>query len=165
MEQEDVQARLNAALERFRAEDMYLLENDLNERCIASRLALHLQRVFPDHKVDVEYNRAGEVEKRVRISAECDTRKNRKGDPLAVPDVIVHQRGDAGPNVLVLEFKKPSNPEGWDCDRERVIAFREYLNYEFGALIECETEKRHNAGIRVATWIDDDGCVDVPEQL
>ena len=155
MEEQDVRQRLDTALGRLRAEDLYLLENDLSERCIAARLALHLQREFPDHKVDVEYNRAGEVAKRVPLSAECDTRENRVGNPLAVPDVIVHQRGDAGPNILVLELKKTSNPEGWDCDRERVQNFRKRLDYEFGALIECETRKGEAATVSVAEWVGD----------
>jgi len=153
MERGDVQERLNRALVRLVAEDRYLLEKDLSERCIAARLALHLQPEFPDHKVDVEYNRLGEIKKRVPLSEDCDTRKNREGDPLAVPDVIVHQRGEAGPNILVLELKKTSNPEGWDCDRERVLAFRKHLGYEFGALIECETREGYAAGIAIAGWV------------
>ena len=36
------------------------------------------------------------------------------GEALAVPDVIVHRRGQDGPNVLVLELKKTSNPAGWN---------------------------------------------------
>ena len=80
------------------------------------------------------------------------TRWNRDGEALAVPDVIVHQRGDQGPNVLVLELKKTSNPAGADCDRERVLAFREHLDYEFGALVECETRHGHSPGIRVSEW-------------
>ncbi len=112
MERAEVIERLNRALGKFREIDRYLLDNDLSERCIASRLAMYLQDAFPDHDVDVEYNRAGEIAKRVPLSKDCDTRKNRDGHPLAVPDVIVHKRGPDGPNVLVLEFKKTSNVEG-----------------------------------------------------
>src|SRR5216684_8613650 len=72
--------------------------------CICNEWArMHLQDQFPDHKVDVEYNRAGEIAKRVPLSQQCAKRWNRDGEALAVPDVIVHRRGDAGPNVLVLE--------------------------------------------------------------
>ena len=42
-----------------------------------------------------------------------------------VPDVIVHRRGHDGPNILVLELKKTTNPERRGTrDRERVRAFR-----------------------------------------
>jgi hypothetical protein len=156
MDRHDVEERLNKALQRLRDEDALLLENDLSERCIAARLALHLQPEFPGYKVDGEYNRAGEIKKRVPLSEECDTRKNREGSPLAVPDVIVHRRGDNVANVLVLELKKTSNPTGWNCDRERVRAFREHLHYEFAALIECETRYGAVPGIVIADWFDDE---------
>lgn len=156
MERQDVEERLKRALQRLGDEDALLLENDLSERCIAARLALYLQPEFTGHKVDVEYNRAGEIKKRVPLSEECDTRKNREGNPLAVPDVIVHHRGDNAENILVLELKKTSNPAGWDCDRERVRAFREHLDYEFAALIECETREGEVASIVIADWFDDE---------
>lgn len=155
MEREDVEARLDRALRTLRGADLYLLQNDLSERCIASRLAMYLQREFPEHHVDVEYNRAGEIKKRVPLSPDCARRRNRDGEALAVPDVIVHQRGEDGPNVLVLELKKTSNPAGWNCDRERVSAFREHLGYEFGALIECETRANHDVGVTIAEWYGD----------
>jgi hypothetical protein len=59
MERDVVWNGLNSALDRFLAEDLYLLEKKLSERCMAARLAFHLQGQFPDHKVDVEYNRKG----------------------------------------------------------------------------------------------------------
>lgn len=66
-----------------------------------------------------------------------------------------HQRGEDGPNVLVLELKKTTNPEGMDCDLARVLAFRVELDYEFGALIECETRRQRGAGVRVAEFFGD----------
>jgi hypothetical protein len=153
MERQVVFAKLQEAIDWFTADDQYLLDNDLSERCIASRLAMYLQAAFPDHDVDVEYNRAGEIAKRVPMSEECDTRENRDGNPLAVPDVIVHKRGPEGPNILVLELKKTSNQEGWNCDRERVHKFREHLDYEFGALIECETREWHDKSITIVEFV------------
>ena len=100
-------------------------------------------------------NRWGEIAKRVPLSQECAKRLNRDGEALAVPDVIVHRRGKDGLNILVLELKKTSNPAGWDCDRKRVLAFREHLGYEFGALIECETRRDEAYGIRISAWIGD----------
>jgi len=150
-----VEARLTKALQQLDTHDRHLLENDLSERCIASRLAFHLQAQFPEHHVDVEYNRADDIAKRVPISCECDTRKNREGDPLAVPDVIVHRRGPAGPNVLVLELKKTTNPESRACDLERVQKFREHLDYDFGALIECETRAGRQPKSTVTDWFGD----------
>jgi hypothetical protein len=100
MERAEVQDRLEAALTSFRIEDHYLLEHDLGERCIAARLALHLQRVFPEYSVDVEYNRAGDLAKRLSVPEECANSFDDDGRALVVPDVIVHKRGPDGPNVL-----------------------------------------------------------------
>lgn len=155
MEFEEVKQLLDAALAKAADTDRYLLEHDLSERCIASRVALHLQALFPDHFVDVEYNRVGLSPKRVGLPAECANYRNKDGESLAVPDVIVHHRGPEGPNLLVLEFKKTSNPKGFDCDRLRIYAFREQLGYDYGALVECETQPGHEPGIRVIEWLHD----------
>jgi hypothetical protein len=72
---------------------------------------------------------------------------------VAVPDVIVHRRGPAGPNVLVIEMKKTSNPAGMDCARLRIAAFREQLGYNFRALVECEMEFPNDPAVRIAEWI------------
>lgn len=155
MDLNEVQTRVAAALAGFTDADRYLLENDLSERCIAARFALHLQPLFPDYSVDVEYNREGRTPKYLALSDECANPdyRNEDGDSLVVPDLIVHSRGADGPNLLVLEFKKTTNRCGFDCDRERVIAFKNVLGYCFGALIECETRKGSDPAIRVAEWL------------
>ena len=40
MKREDVAGRLDRALQRLREADLYLLENDLSERCIAGAAQL-----------------------------------------------------------------------------------------------------------------------------
>ncbi|MCZ2075579.1 MAG: hypothetical protein HUU41_02950 [Bryobacteraceae bacterium] len=154
MDMHEIQARVSAALGSFVATDRYLLEYDLSERCISARIALHLQPLFPDHFVDVEYNRVGQPPKRLAISEDCANYRNKKGEALAVPDVIVHRRGPEGPNLLVMEFKKTSNPDGFDCDRQRIAAFKEQLGYRFGALVECETRRDREPDIRVIEWLE-----------
>ena len=155
MEEHEVRERLEAALVRLAETDLYLLEYDLSERCIAGRLAMYLQDVFPDHTVDIEYNRAGNIPKRLNLPDDCANYRDEHGEALVVPDVIVHQRGADGPNLLVLELKKTSNPARFHCDRRRVVAFREQLGYEYGALIACETRPHHTHGARVEAWIVD----------
>ena len=151
----EVRERLERALRRLLEADRYLLENDLSERCIAARLAMYLRDEFDEHDVDVEYNRAGDVAKRLRgLPKECYRRRNRQIEaPVAVPDVIVHHRGSGGPNLLVIEMKKTSNPAGKNCDRLRLAAFREQLGYRFGALVECETESPNEPAIGIAAWV------------
>lgn len=162
MDEAEVRRKLDEAIEGFLEEDLHLLENDLSERCIAARLAYHLQWEFLDHdelSVDVEYNRLGGNVKRLEnLPPDCRRRKNRdeplpQGNPAVVPDIIVHQRGKDGPNVLVIELKKTSNPEGSACDEIRIALFREQLEYECGALIECVTSGIENRTMRIVRWL------------
>ncbi|HKM89784.1 MAG TPA: hypothetical protein VJX29_04140 [Candidatus Acidoferrales bacterium] len=153
MQRDEVRARLEAALRMLVANDAYLLTHDLGERCIASRLAMYLQAEFREYAADAEYNRLGDIPKRLELPRECAGYRNEHGESLVVPDVLVHLRGPEGPNILVLEVKKTSNPSPRDCDRARVRAFREQLGYEFGALIECETRPSHEPGARVVEWL------------
>ena len=67
----------------------------------------------------------------------------------------MHRRGENGPDILVLELKKTSNPALRDCDRIRVHAFRAQLEYEFGVLIECETRDGWAPAVRISDWIAD----------
>jgi hypothetical protein len=102
MNEEDVQARLALALLRIAENDRHLLVVDISERCIASRLAMYLQNEFPDHHVDIEYNRDADTPKRLGIPEACANYVGPDGRALVVPDVIVHRRGADGPNVLIL---------------------------------------------------------------
>lgn len=153
MDEGDVRNILQNAVERLLDADRYLLENDLSERCIAARLAMYLQDLFDGYAVDVEYNRAGEAPKRLGLPEECGNYYGRDGVHLAVPDLIVHRRGSEGPNILVLEMKKTTNPETQECDRLRVHAFRDQLGYEFGALVTFETRPDHEPGVAQDEWI------------
>ncbi len=153
MDAEDVKRRLDCALMEVLQSDRYLLESDAGERSIAARLAMYLQNQFPEYKVDADYNRAGTMPKRLNLPPECAGYRNEDDQSLAVPDVIVHQRGPAGPNLLVLELKKTTNRDKGACDRIRLRAFREQLNYHYGALIVCETRRRHAPEIAIAEWL------------
>jgi hypothetical protein len=147
-----VRARLTEAVTRLNATDGYLLQNDLSERCIASRLAMYLQPLFPDHVVDVEYNRAGDIPKRLNLPDECANFRDADGRSLVVPDIIVHTRGPEGPNVLVVELKKTTNRDGPECDRKRVPAFVSQLGYACGALVLCETRSGQKNVATITDW-------------
>jgi hypothetical protein len=47
-------------------------------------------------------------------------------------------------------LKKIDDPRGPGCDRQRIRALKEQLQYEFGALVECETRLERGTFIRVA---------------
>jgi len=150
----EVRRRLEMAVHHLGESDRHLLETNVSERAIAARLAMHLQREFPEYKVDAEYNRQGENPKRLMLPEECAGYRNENDESLAVPDVIVHTRGPEGPNLLVLELKKTTNPDRGQCDRVRLRAFRERFDYRFGALILCETRRDRELGIAIREWLD-----------
>lgn len=105
--------RLKDALRQLVENDRHLLENDLSERCLAPRLAMYLQQVFPDHAVDIEYNRQGDIPKKLGLPNECANFWDEEGRAFVVPDVIVHQRGPEGPecsNPGIEENHQPSIP-------------------------------------------------------
>lgn len=158
MERDDVRRRLDAAVARLIQNDAYLFANNLGERCIAARLAMYLQGEFPEHAVDAEYNRDADTPKRLELPRECANYRERGnygegGESLVVPDVIVHRRGPEGPNILVLEVKKTTNPCAHDCDHARIHAFRAQYGYECAALIECETRPGREPAVRVEEWL------------
>ena len=98
-------------------------------------------------------NRDADTPKRLDLHKDCANYRNEHGESLVVPDVIVHKRGPEGPNILVLEVKKTSNPAPRDCDRARIHAFRAQYEYEFAALIECETRAGHEPAAGVVEWL------------
>lgn len=138
---DEVKRYLKQAIDRVKKADRHLFDVNASERCIAARLAMYLQEYFVEYDVDVEYNRDGDNSKELQGVAQCHPRKRDQRTPsgLVLPDVIVHRRGDNNSNLLVIEMKKASDPRGIDCDRQRLRAFRDQLNYKLGALVVCRT--------------------------
>lgn len=150
----NVKELLSVALIETVKRDAELFVSDAGERTIASRLAFRLQQSFPSWIVDTDYNRMNErVPKRVELPEHCARYRNEDGRALVLPDVIIHKRGPAGPNLLVLELKKTTNPDRGECDLVRLHAFRNQLNYLFGARIVCETRRGHTPEMAVADWL------------
>jgi hypothetical protein len=153
MEPEEVRKRLEAALRQLEENNSHLFEDNLSERCIASRLAMYLQNVFPEFSVDVEYNRKGVRPKTLDLPEECANYQTKNGEVLVLPDIIVHRRGEEGPNILALELKKTTNPGSRECDHMRIHAFREQLNYGSAAFVECETRPGRKPSAAIAEWL------------
>jgi len=152
MEPSLIRDALVRALGALNRNDRHLLVHDLSERCIASRLALHMQAEFTSYYVDVEYNRMGIEPKRLGLPSTCANALDANGQALVVPDIIVHRRGPEGPNPLVVELKKRSSSAGLNCDRLRVEAFVTQLGYRSGAVIECDTQAAVDSSASLAFW-------------
>src|SRR5437016_3684984 len=128
MERNEVERRLEEAIGVLCGRDHLLLEYEVGERAVASKLACHLAPLFPDYDVDVEYNRHGLDPKDLDLPSEC----RGGGTHLIVPDIIIHRRGNDDDNLLVIEVKKESNPESRICDRVKIDGMKRHYRYAFG---------------------------------
>jgi len=124
-EEPAVGAAVLNGLSRLFERDVQLLAINASEQAIAARLAQYLQPHFPDHHVDVEYNRMGEAPKKVAWSGRPDE---------VYPDIIVHLRM-TNTNVLAIELKKDSNPEKKEKDILKLGAYRRELGYSHALFI------------------------------
>ena len=91
-EQTRLKQIVSNAIKAFNDNELYLLENDLSERCICAKFAFYLQDEitrsdsYQDYIVDVEYNR-GAMGKDY-----APKRLHDNNTPITV-DLIVHKRG------------------------------------------------------------------------
>ncbi len=153
MEFEDVERRVEAALEMLNCADRALLHIDANERSITHKLAVHLQPLFRGWDVDCEYNRRGDKPKRFRFKPGETCLRKKKGGVF--PDIIIHHRGHDRENLLVIEAKKSSSRLDTSWDKEKLRKFTSPnggYNYAWGLLIifdvrsedaACELARKH----------------------
>jgi len=149
---------LSDALAKLMRVDGVLFERNVSERCICARVAFHLQNLVLAHdaegnwSVDVEFNR--DTHRNPKLLAElagCANRFTADGRAYVTPDLILHRRGPAGPNIFVAEVKTAVNRESRDCDRRRIEAFCRHYHYTQGALIEFETRSDRSVACGL-TW-------------
>lgn len=122
------------AMQKTVSENGYLvlLENeevqnrDIHEQALAHRLAVHLEHsgYFSGYNIDCEYNRDGEDPKR-------DTEKQ-----LFRPDIVVHVRGPAGPNFIMIETKK-FNDDAQELleAKEKLLSHKNQFGYDHAFLV------------------------------
>lgn len=145
---DDVTARavVEQAVEAWWLEVVASLPDRVNERAVTHRLAVHVEREIraldprvlaidclepADVHVDCEYNRYGRRPKTVHEAAErvaLGLRERRVGTRghKVIPDVIVHRRGEAGPNLIAIEVKRRGAPrEAVAWDKEKLRFYRE----------------------------------------
>jgi hypothetical protein len=71
--------------------------------------------------VDCEYNRNHDEPKRLELPVE-PSRSDDTNAKSVFPDIIVHHRNTQD-NLLVIEVKKSTNPDGGDFDKAKLRAF------------------------------------------
>ena len=129
-----IQTIVKKCLKNFQSEDIFLLENDVDERTISNRLAFYLQSEIPKFKVDCEYNRKEYEIKKIIAYKGSLPRK-------IYPDIIVHERGTNSNNLLVIEIKKQGNLEIENDEIKLKALTSEQYRYDFGLLIIFYTMK------------------------
>ncbi len=109
------------AIESFNANEKYLLENDLSERCVCAKFAMYLQHeifesvTYQDYIVDIEYNRGAR-------GKDYEPKELPNSNARITVDLVVHKRGYSEQirqhgvrqvigysNLICIEMKKPRN--------------------------------------------------------
>ena len=130
----NIERRLRKCLEELVKTDRELLDNDVNERSITHKLAEHIQREFKGWHVDCEYNRKGQMPKTLQAKYFAGVCADDVHARTVYPDIIIHHRG-VPDNLVAIEVKKRSNPDGLEMDRAKLAGFREEYGYRNTALV------------------------------
>lgn len=133
----EIEERVSKSLQQLLLEDSFLFTINASERALTHRLAVYLEQQFPEWNVDCEYNRAGDMVKKIPLAyIESPSGKPRK----VFPDIIVHQRG-MGNNLLAIEIKKTnkSNPTSDPFDIAKLRAYRDCYGYQHCYFISLKT--------------------------
>ena len=154
---------VEASIRAFNEQERYLMENDLNERCICARFAMYLeyqlhQMGIRDYVVDVEYDRG---------MAGCEQSRKQLANRKIIVDLIVHKRKlDAQygfRNLLCMEMEKSTNPMGCadDEDRLKKMTSLDYgFCYKAGVMLlvnmeraELQVKEVFHNGEKVEEWL------------
>ena len=131
----EVRERVLESIGQLYVDHIRLLEIDANERSITHWLANEVQARFQEWTVDCEYNRKGELPKKLKETDERVLIWNTDGR-TAYPDIIVHMREEPV-NLLILEAKKATSDDGPERDLEKLAFFGDHSDYRyrFGAFV------------------------------
>ena len=137
---DNILKNIKSALDILLEKDRTLFEINVAERTIAHQLACYLKIFFKEWDVDCEYNRnMSDIKKLKDLNEECYKSKNiNKNEFNVSPDIIIHKR-NSKTNYIAIEIKKDSNTTPFDCDIEKLQAFKEQLGYEYALFIILNT--------------------------
>lgn len=157
----DLRVALEKALADLCANHAHLFSVDANERSLTHWLAAILARLLPGADVDCEYNRSGNLPKRLLPSCALGVKADDTDAQSVYPDVIVHRRG-TDLNFLAIEAKKSTRARAVLEDIDKLKGYTEPvsvggLGYRFGALVVFET-KRSPPEARLHEWLAEQHC-------
>jgi hypothetical protein len=142
MEQENFLSKVDEAIRMVYTNDRDLLGLKVNERAIAHRLAVYLERAISGKEVDCEYNRYGSDlgPKTLPGIKNCSGKKE---TDWIIPDIIIHLRKSKDKdNLAVFEIKSHSKLD--DCDKRKLEGLTSKegrFKYDFGVGIEFHSDQ------------------------
>lgn len=131
MEKAALEEILSAALDALYAHDHAMIAVDVAERTLCARLSALLQPSFPYHAVHAEYNRHGVDPKEIDLPDANGVLTNTR----VFPDIIVHQPGHDGENILVIEAKKSTNAAPDEADLRKLEKIKDQIGYRFATFL------------------------------
>ncbi len=124
-----------AALKAFYAREAFLFEHDLGERALTHRLAVQLERQFPEFDVDCDFDRLGQRTVNLPHGSIVST-DDHLGKSI-YPDIVVHHRTVPN-NLLAIEVRKASNHQPIEHDRHKLRALTDphiWFAYGIGVMV------------------------------
>ncbi|MHB8165046.1 MAG: hypothetical protein ACYDDV_12040 [Methanoregula sp.] len=122
----EISQKVYFAIDSLFKNDNFLLTIGVHERTISHKLAEYLQAQFPDWNVDCEYNRKGNMVK--RLPRDCSEEEK------VYPDIIIHHRNTTE-NLLVIEIKSSNLPEKCDIEKLKLFTSDPNFKYTYGLFI------------------------------
>ena len=127
--------KIVAALGELYLREPFLFERDLGERALTHRLAVHIERQFPDFDVDCDFDRLGPRTLNLPRGSIVST-DDHLGKSV-YPDITVHRR-DVPDNLIALEIRKDANHQPIEHDRQKLRALTDphiWFAYWIGLLV------------------------------
>ena len=150
---EEIEEKVNLALDIFYVKDKYLIDNDIHERSMTHKLAIYLEELFNGYDVDCEYNKNISESKKIydveyKIQEIRKIEKDEYKDSVVVfPDITIHKRGNKLKNLLVIEVKKDNAIKNNKSKLEEIDIFKlkaytsKDLNYSYGMYINLKNSR------------------------
>lgn len=148
MDEQTVKNIIGATKTAFLDSESYLLRVNANERSMTHKFAECLQSIFGhEWDVDCEYNRFGQNTKmidEIQYIVGTDTDTAETVARTVYPDIIVHKRGEEGPNLLVIEAKKDADANDVEKDTQKLRVLKRTFEYKFAVFLNFETGENFN---------------------
>lgn len=126
----DTKEKISKAIETLYQIEKELIQDEVHEQTISARLSFHLQSLFPDYVVDVEFNVQGE-NRDPKLDSEGRKRK---------PDIIIHKRGSTGINLAVILIKCEWNKKSRKEDKRVALSLKEKHKYHYAFVLDINKD-------------------------